>query len=134
MAEGEWFWVRGKAEAEVVLRAPVTDVGDRKFVSKAISKLNVEIRNGGAGNRVTVSTGRESQTLDMGPGELRHVSLAVRDGVPYRRDVQPTSYLYTFSVRTTNGFVPFLDIPCDKPGTCASDSRYLGAMIHLVPE
>jgi hypothetical protein len=132
--EGEWFWVKGKSEAEVVLRAPVADVGQRTYVSKAISRLNVEIRNGGAQNRVTVSTGRDAQTLDMSPGELQRISLAVRDGVPYRRDVQPTSYLYTFSVRATNGFVPFLDIPCEKPGTCASDSRYLGVMIHLIPE
>ena len=70
----------------------------------------------------------------MSPGELRQISLAVGSGVPYRRDVQPTSYLYTVSISTTNGFVPFLDIPCEKPGACASDSRYLGAMIHLVPE
>jgi len=39
------------------------------------------------------------------------------------------------SVRTTNGFVPFLEVPCEKPGTCVtSDARYLGAMIHVVPE
>ena len=81
-----------------------------------------------------MATGRESQTLDMKPGELKTVSLAVPSGVPFRRDVQPTSYVYTMSVRTTAGFVPFLEIPCDKPGTCASDSRYLGAMIHVVPD
>ena len=65
---------------------------------------------------MTVSTGRESQTLDMTPGELKTISLAVRSGVPFRREVQPTSYLYTMSVRTTDGFVPFLDTPCEKPG------------------
>ena len=132
--EGEWFWVKGKAKAEIILRAPVPNVGVNKYVSKKITRLNIDIRNGGAANRVTVSTGRETRTIDMSPGELQTIALAVRDGVPYRRDVQPTSYVYTMSVKTTNGFVPFLEVPCDKPAACASDSRYLGAMIHVVPE
>src|SRR4029077_7505791 len=104
------------------------------FVTKEITALRVEVRNGGAGNSVTVSTGRDSQTLELSPGESKQVTLAVRSGVPYRRDVQPTSYLYTVSIATTSGFVPFLDIPCERPGTCASDARYLGAMIHITPE
>jgi hypothetical protein len=132
--EGEWFWVKGKSKAEVILRAGHSLAGPDRWTSKKIVSLMVEIRNGGAPNRVTISTGRESQTFDMSPGELQRATLGVRAGVPYRRDVQPTSYVYTMTVRTTNGFVPFLDVPCDRPGTCASDSRYLGAMIHVVPE
>ena len=86
-------------------------------------------------NRVTVSTGRESQTLDMTPGELKTISLDVRSGVPFRREVQPTSYLYTMSVKTTAGFVPFLDNPCPQRDKCPpGDSRFLGAMIHVIPE
>ena len=128
------FWVKGKSETEVVLRAPVAD-GGGKWISKAISRLNLDVRNGGVTNRVTVSTGRERRTLEMSPGELQHVSLTVRAGVPYRRDIQPTSYLYTLTIRTTNGFVPFLDLPCERPGSCASsDPRFLGALIHVVPE
>ena len=38
------------------------------------------------------------------------------------------------TVKTTAGFVPFLRVPCAKPGTCPQDSRYLGAMIHVIPE
>lgn len=132
--EGEWFWVKGKSKAEIILRAPVAKVGPDKYISKIITRLNIDIRNGGASNRVTISTGRESQTLDMSPGQLQTIAMGVRNGVPYRRDVQPTSYVYTMSIKTTNGFVPFLEVPCEKPGTCASDSRYLGAMIHVVPE
>ncbi|MSO56246.1 MAG: hypothetical protein EXQ55_04895 [Acidobacteria bacterium] len=132
--EGEWFWVKGKSTAEIVLRAAVANAGPDRWISKVITGLTVEIRNGGALNRVTISTGDGSQTLEMTPGEMQRITLKVEAGVPYRRDVQPTSYLYTMSVRTTNGFVPFLDIPCEQPGTCASDSRYLGAMIHVIPE
>ena len=133
--EGEWFWVKGRARAEIVLRGPVANAGVDRWVSKTISRLNVEVRNGGVANRVTVSTGRETQEFEMSPGELRAVSMAVRSGVPFRREVQPASYLYNVSVETTEGFVPFLATPCEKPGQCASsDSRFLGAMIHLVPE
>jgi hypothetical protein len=130
-----WFWVKGNATSEIVLRGPVESLGNNDWQSKAIARLTVEVRNGGARSRVTVATGRESQTLPMEAGELRVVSLAVPPGVPFRREIQPTSYLYYLSVRTTDGFVPFLEVPCEAPGKCpSSDSRFLGAMIHIVPE
>jgi hypothetical protein len=129
-----WFWVKGSSKAEIVLRAPVDSLGDDQWVSKTITRLNVEIQNGAIENRVTIATGTESQTLDMAPDEKKSVALGVPSGVPFRRDVQPTSYLYNFSVSTTAGFVPFLRVPCEKPGTCPQDARYLGAMIHLIPE
>ena len=129
-----WFWVKGNSKAEIVLRAPVDGLGNHKWVSKTITRLNVEIQNGAIQNRVTIATGSESQTIDMAPDEKKGVLLAVPSGVPFRRDVQPTSYLYNFSVTTTAGFVPFLRVPCEKPGTCPQDSRFLGAMIHLIPE
>jgi hypothetical protein len=129
-----WFWVKGNARAEMVLRGPVVSLGGNDWVTKAITRLSVEVRNGGAPNRVTISTGSESQTLVMDPGELEKASLAVPSGVPFRREIQPTSYLYRMTVETTAGFVPFLVEPCQKPGTCPGDSRYLGAMIHVIPE
>ncbi len=133
--EGEWFWVKGRARAEVVLRAPVANAGADRWVSKTISNLNIEVRNGGVRNRVTISTGGDTQEIEMSPGELRTLSMPVGSGVPFRREVQPASYLYPISVETTDGFVPFLVVPCEKPGQCASsDPRFLGAMVHLVPE
>src|SRR5262249_5607907 len=133
--EGEWFWVKGKARAEVVLRGPVVPANQTQFVSKMITRVTFEIRNAGVRNTVRVSTGRESKTFEMQPGETQTATLPVLSGVPFHRDVQPASYLYEVSISTTNGFVPFLDIPCDTRANCpSSDSRYLGAMIHLVPE
>jgi hypothetical protein len=126
--EGEWFWVKGKARADVILRAPVADVGNERFVTKAITALTIEIQNGARPDRVTVSTGRESQTLALKPEEVARVTMAVEDGVPYRRDQQPTSYVYAVSIETTSGFVPFLEAPG------STDSRFLGARVHLVPE
>jgi hypothetical protein len=56
------------------------------------------------------------------------VELAVENGVPYYRIEQPTSFLYTVSITTTSGFVPFLTAPD------SSDSRFLGARVRLVPD
>ena len=123
-----WFWVRGKSHAEVILRAPVVGDGAGRFVTKAITRLAIEIQNGALSDRVTVSTGRESRALEMKPGEMAYLSLAVEDGVPYRRDEQPTSYVYAMSIKTTGGFAPFLLVPG------SGDSRFLGARIRLVPQ
>jgi hypothetical protein len=130
-----WFWTKGNAKAELVLRGPVASLGGNDWQTKAISRVTLEVRNGGAPNHVTVATDSESQTFAMEAGELRVVTLAMPAGVPFRREIQPTSYLYNLSVKTTAGFVPFLEVPCEAPGKCpSSDSRFLGAMIHIVPE
>ena len=96
-------------------------------MTKAIARLRIEIQNGGKPDRVTVSTGRESRTIDMKPSEVAWLDMAVEEGVPYRRDESPTSYLYVVSITTTSGFVPFLE------ASGSSDSRFLGALIRLVP-
>jgi hypothetical protein len=130
-----WFWVKGKSRADIVLRGPVESLGDNNWVTKAITRLTLEVRNGGAPNQVTVRTDTESQTFAMTPGELKKISLSLPAGVPFRREIQPTSYLYNLSVTTTAGFVPFLEMPCEAPKKCPSDDpRFLGAMIHVIPE
>jgi hypothetical protein len=126
--EGDAFWLRGKSRADVILRAPVTDVGGGRFISKTITKLTVEVQNGGAPGRVSVSTGAESRALTMTSAEIARFTLAMPRGVPYHRDENPTSYLYSVSFRTTAGFVPFLESPA------SNDSRFLGARVRLVPE
>jgi hypothetical protein len=126
--EGDAFWVKGKSRAEVILRAPVLDAGGGQFVTKAIRRLGVEVRNGGSEGRVTVSTGAASRTVDMKPSETATFQLDVRNGVPYHRIEQPTSFLYKVSIETTSGFVPFLESPD------ANDSRFLGALVRFIPE
>ena len=52
--EGDAFWVKGKSRADVILRAPVVDIGEGRFVTKAIVKLTVESRKRRrSGDRVT---------------------------------------------------------------------------------
>jgi len=126
--EGDTFWVRGKSRADVILRAPVVEIGEGRFVSKAIVKLTVEVENGADPATVTISTGAETRTLQMKSAEKARVDLAVTNGLPYTRDENPTSYLYPVSIRAGAGFVPFLDAPP------SSDSRFLGARVRLVPE
>jgi hypothetical protein len=55
--------------------------------------------------------------------------VAVRPGtgLPYRPLTFPTNYLYSISITSESGFVPFLETPE------SSDSRVLGARIRLVP-
>jgi hypothetical protein len=126
--EGDAFWLRGKSRADVILRAPVADLGGGRFVSKTIAKLSIEVQNGGDPGRVSVSTGSGSWAQTMKSAEIARFALAMPGGVPYHRDENPTSYLYVVSFRTTAGFVPFLDAPP------SSDSRFLGARVRLVPE
>ncbi len=126
--EGDVFWVKGKSRTDVILRAPVVNVGEGRFVTKAIVMLSIDVLNGADPSQVTVSTGAESRTLAMQSAEAAHVTLRVEPGVPYHRDENPTSYLYVVSIRNTAGFVPFLDAPPSK------DSRFLGVRIHFVPE
>jgi len=126
--EGDAFWVRGKSRADVILRAPVVDIGDGRFVSKAIVKLAVEVENGADPATVTVSTGAETRTLRMKSAEKARFDLAVSRGLPYTRDENPTSYLYPVSIRAGAGFVPFLEV------SGSNDSRFLGARVRLMPQ
>ena len=126
--EGDSFWVKGKSHADVILRAPVVDRGDGRYVSKTITALTVEVQNGGDPGRVSVSTGADSRSLTMKPAEAARFALTMPRGVPYHRDENPTSYLYVVSFSTTAGFVPFLD------AANSSDSRFLGAHVRLLPQ
>lgn len=122
------FWLRGKSRADVILRGPVAGLGAGRFVSKTITRLVIDVQNGGDPAGFSVSTGAESRTLSMKSAEVARVTLGMPRGVPYHRDDNPTSYLYVVSFRTTAGFVPFLDAPG------SNDSRFLGARVRLVPE
>ncbi len=125
--EGDGFWVRGKARAEIILRAPARTVEGGVVVPLRLSRLTVELTNGGASNRVTLGAGRGRRTVELGPFEARRVELDVPFGVPYRPARYPTNYAYVLSVATTAGFVPYLEQPPSL------DSRYLGVMIRLSP-
>jgi hypothetical protein len=62
LAEPEGWWVRGGASAAVVI--------DRTSVN---APHGVLVRNGGAKNHITLTAGGWTVTLDLAPGEERHV-------------------------------------------------------------
>jgi hypothetical protein len=49
-------------------------------------------------------------------------------GVPYRPSRYPTNYIYTLTLSTAEGVVPFLEAPGEN-----SDSRFLGVRVRIVP-
>jgi hypothetical protein len=126
--EGDSFWVRGKSRADVILRAPLAELPGGGWRGREIARLAVEIHNGPKPNTVTIDSGRERQTIALGPNANETVMLKMPEGVPYRPYETPTSYVYAIRVTSADGFVPFLEAPP------SSDSRLLGALITLRPE
>jgi hypothetical protein len=137
--EGEWFWVKGGARADLLLRAPVEPVQDGTnedgtpkivgYTPRTLKQLRVEVRTGDIANTVTIATGADTQRLDLGPHRNTVTTVRAEAGLPYRAHLdQPTSYVYNFSVRSASGFTPIF-----TQGASTTDQRYLGVLIRLVP-
>lgn len=126
--EGDSFWLRGGRRADVILRAPLRDLGGGRWLGEEITRFHARVQNGIKINDVTIDTGASKQVLHLNPGEERAVTLEMPQGFPYRPYETPTSYVYVVSFRTTSGFAPFLET------APSSDSRYLGALVTLTPE
>ena len=126
--EGDRFWVRGKAGADVILRAPTRLRDDGRTVPLRIVTLELELGNGGAANEVTVDTGAERRTVRLALGETARVRVAMPYGVPYKPWQYPTNYAYQVRIRSSAGFVPYLE----EAGS--TDARFLGVMVRLEPE
>ncbi len=96
-------------------------------MSLRIRALSIEVTNGGAANRVVVSGGWDRVRLDLAPGEVRVVQVSAGAGVPYKPSRYPTNFVYGLSISSSAGFVPFLHDSSNP------DSRYLGALVRVVP-
>jgi hypothetical protein len=92
-----------------------------------VRRLSLEVINGMAPNHVVISSGLRRVVLDLAAGEVRSVDFKPGGGVPYKPALYPTNYIYSFSVTTSAGFVPFLE----EAG--ATDSRYLGVKVRVTP-
>jgi hypothetical protein len=125
--EGDSFWLRGGRSADVILRAPLLELGQGRWAGRQIARLAITVVNGTKPNEVSIDTGRASETFTMSPGERRSLTLDMPDGLPYRPYETPTSYVYVISLSTTDGFVPFLETPP------SNDARFLGAQVTLTP-
>jgi hypothetical protein len=125
--EGAFFWVRGKSRADVILRAPLAKLPQGGWRSQQIPRFGVELESQ-VPNVVSISSGRERHTVTLAAGIRQTLALRMPDGVPYRPRETPTSYIYSITITTSDGFVPFLQAPP------SSDSRYLGVKVTLTPE
>jgi hypothetical protein len=125
--EGDAFWVRGRSRADIILRAPAIDDALGTGRPVRLQSLAIEIENGGKPNEVRIRTGGESLSVPLAPGEQKTVTVRPGTGLPYRPLTFPTNYLYSISISSESGFVPFLETPE------SSDSRVLGARVRLVP-
>lgn len=125
--EGEWFWVRGEATADLILRAPARPHADGAFTSLALEALDVEVATGAAPSVVHIDTGAERVKVAPGAGSGATVRVKMPEGFPYKAvPGQPMNRVYAISIGASEGFVPLFD-------EGVRDSRYLGARIRLVP-
>jgi hypothetical protein len=126
----DWFWVRGRARAEFMLRAPVvTEVGAAGEATRSlrIRQLEVELETGDEPNRVTVDTGTGRQVVNIPAHDRRSITLAMPAGVPYHLDPQfPMNYIYSMSITSATEFIPMFS-------SGGRDARNLGVRVRLVP-
>jgi hypothetical protein len=128
--EGDKFWVRGEARADVMLRAPVvTEVrGEAEVVRPLqLSRVEVSLESGPVPNRVTIKSGTETQVIELPANDVRTISIAMSAGLPYKAFPElPTNYVYLISIASQSGFVPMFHIG-------SGDSRFLGVFVRLNP-
>jgi hypothetical protein len=125
--EGEWFWIRGESQADLILRSPARQAADGSWESLALRAVLIEIRAGDTGTRVRASSGWQTSSIELPAGGTGSVRLAMEPALPYRAvPGQPTNYVYQLSLSSSDGFVPLFS-------SGARDSRFLGAMVRVTP-
>jgi hypothetical protein len=128
--EGDAFWVRGRARAEFMLRAPsVTEVTPAGEVQRSlrIRRLEVILETGAEPNRVTVNGGTGRQVVEIPAHDRRSITIDMPAGVPYHLDPRfPMNYVYAMSIASETGFIPLF-------WEGGGDARYLGVSVRLVP-
>ncbi|HXG89026.1 MAG TPA: hypothetical protein VNJ02_11880 [Vicinamibacterales bacterium] len=128
--EGPAFWVRGRSRAEFMLRAPIVlQPGDRGEVVRQlrIPRAEILLETGAEANRVTISTGAETQTVEIPANDRRTITIALPAGVPYHPDpAYPMNFVYLMSITSESGFIPMF-------WSGGRDARLLGVFVHLSP-
>lgn len=129
--EGDRFWVRGAARADLIVRAPAVlerRDGGEHWRSLRLRHLLVELEAGPVANRVRVRSDAGSEVVALAPGERRTVRVRMPRGLPYRPMPEfPTNYLYNLSIASATSFVPLFA----QPGS--TDARVLGVFVRIVP-
>jgi hypothetical protein len=116
--EDRSFWTRGDSRADIVYK-----------VGGPMSAATFEITAGPVPADVRIAVDGQSASAHLNPGERRRLSIPMKGGLPYEKEVQGAR-LHTVRISTTGGFTPiFFD-------TNSSDPRYLGVRVRpgLVPQ
>jgi hypothetical protein len=125
--EGEWFWLRGRSRADIILRSPARPRPDGGWDSLRLDGVLIEFRGGDEATHVAARSGWHTSSLDLPAGGSGSVRLPVAPALPYRAiPGQPTNYVYQLSLSSDGGFVPLFT-------SGARDSRFLGAMVRVTP-
>jgi hypothetical protein len=86
-----------------------------------------EIAAGPVATSLTIQIGGRTQRLDLAPGQTERVSLALRPGLPYEKEVENVQ-LWRLTLITRGGFTPIFFDPN------ATDARYLGVRVKPMLE
>ena len=108
------MWVAGGRRTDIVLRT-----------ADPIDHLAVEAESP-IRTVLTVSLGAESVIRPLVPGKIETFNVPAR-GVPYARNLQTYSYVYLWSARSSEGFVPVLR----DPAAPVRDYRNLGVLLRF---
>ena len=130
-----WFWVKGTPRRRSCCALRSRACGENRLDLRKPLPRDARSAKWRRAKRVTVSTGRESQTFDMTPGELKssrwRSQRACRSAAKFSRRVICTPC----RSRRPPGSCRFSKSPCAQPGQMPEqDPRFLGAMIHVIPE
>ncbi len=108
------FWVKGDAQASLVLRC-----------WKPVHQFSVRIRNGGSRNTISGTFGSASFSRRVDPGTLFEIEQAPGKPVIFYNLNGDPSYCYSVTIRSSDGFIPRFT----EEGS--TDGRYLGCFVEI---
>lgn len=110
--EGDSFWIRGRARADLLLKTP-----------EPARQLTLTVENGPLPNTVTVTVDGHVAVAELGPMASTVMQLPVGPGRPYQG-----TRVWVVTIASASGHVPLFDVG-------GEDVRYLGVKVtpQLVP-
>jgi hypothetical protein len=110
------FWTRGDSRAELVFKA-----------NTAMRRAIFDVAAGPVATSLTIEIAGRRQRLDLTAGQTERVTIALKGGLPYEKEVENVQ-LWPLTLVTRGGFTPiFFD-----PNT--TDARYLGIRVKPMLE
>lgn len=109
---GDWFWIRGRSRAEVLVK-----------VAEPVRQLRLELQAGPKEVSGAVSLGRQSHRYTLAPGASTTVTLETGSGFVYGKD---RTLVWHLEISADDGFTPSEVEPGNQ------DARFLGVRVRPV--